>query len=589
MSEDLPLRLVIVADRGDGPLYSTYDPTGERVRDLNTFTQLALQNEGTEMSVIGFAGRAQKLAPEDGNFTRNASELDAAIATLAIPQACSALGTCRDYFEGLRSARALIEGDVAESRAGARTLTQYAVLLILSGPQEPVAAECEGADDPDACQSDLEVEAVQEMVELVRDAGALGLKVHVLHLAADEPAANQALQVRGQRMAFAGGGTYRRLDNVGGLQVSDLTVFQERSPLQVKSLIAFNQNAAISELGPLTDSDGDGLSDADELDVGSDPLRRDTDGDGISDRIETLLFFDPTQLDEPAACRGLDLDADRELDGLTDCEEALLGTNANLADTDGDSSPDLVEVYALANYLDSDAAGDYDDDGTSNADELRQHTDPRSADLEAQLDFGYRYELEDEGIVQDLLVVRPEEITGFIEIVASQGTTAGVGVLQYDSFAGTLAWRDAVDEQSGPAVDLERALEEVGEDGFVLLPSSSYLEEEGEQGRFLRVRIDVRLLPPRDVTESVRVIFQTRQCLSYTVRNIRLMPTLETEDRFRGDNRILLFFGEATTERLQDPGPVRIAEVPVVFIPPSTRQPSEAILSVSDEEFVSPR
>ncbi|MEM6956223.1 MAG: hypothetical protein AAF645_11060, partial [Myxococcota bacterium] len=426
VSEDLPLRLVIVADRAEGPLFASFDPGSERVGELTAFSQTALRGNATEMAVIGFGARAQRLAPVDGNFTQNAAEIDGAIASLALPQSCRAEGSCRDYFEGLRSARALIEGDVAEARAGARTLTQYAVVLIVSGEQEPLATTCQGADDPLACQSQREVNAIRDLVTFVQDSGALGVRVHVLHLAAEADAdVNARLQRNLERIAFAGGGTYRRLDNIGGLNQSDLTVFRQRSPLRVKSLLAYNLNAAISELGPRIDSDTDGVADEDEIAAGTDPLERDTDLDGIGDHIENLVGLDPLVIDEPAACRGLDIRDDRELDGLTDCEEAILGTNANLADSDGDSIPDLVEVYALSNFLDADAEDYTDGDGTNNGDELRQHSDPRSTDLEAQLDFGYRYEVQDEGVVEDLLPILPEELTGIIAIRPSLGTTAG--------------------------------------------------------------------------------------------------------------------------------------------------------------------
>src|SRR5207245_3076852 len=41
------------------------------------------------------------------------------------------------------------------------------------------------------------------------------------------------------------------------------------------------------------DTDGDGLSDGQEVSVGTNPLLRDTDGDGLDDRVEILSGTDP--------------------------------------------------------------------------------------------------------------------------------------------------------------------------------------------------------------------------------------------------------------------------------------------------------
>ncbi|MCP5527885.1 MAG: PPC domain-containing protein [Verrucomicrobiales bacterium] len=94
------------------------------------------------------------------------------------------------------------------------------------------------------------------------------------------------------------------------------------------------------------DSDGDGLTDAEEALLGTDPFDPDTDDDGLSDQEETLLGTDP-------------LDPDTDDDGLSDHEENLLGTDPTDPDTDHDGLSDGTEANSGAsNPLDPDSDGD---------------------------------------------------------------------------------------------------------------------------------------------------------------------------------------------------------------------------------------
>src|SRR5262249_60793719 len=52
------------------------------------------------------------------------------------------------------------------------------------------------------------------------------------------------------------------------------------------------------------DSDGDGLSDAEEIRLGTNPLNPDTDGDGIPDGIEVKLGLNPLVPDPTTTVQG---------------------------------------------------------------------------------------------------------------------------------------------------------------------------------------------------------------------------------------------------------------------------------------------
>lgn len=91
------------------------------------------------------------------------------------------------------------------------------------------------------------------------------------------------------------------------------------------------------------DADNDGLNDDVEEELGTDPDNPDTDGDGILDGAEVVDGTDP--LDDCDSIGGIPLpDGDCDADGLTNEEEADLGTDPFNTDTDGDGLTDGEEV-----------------------------------------------------------------------------------------------------------------------------------------------------------------------------------------------------------------------------------------------------
>ncbi|MBN2799003.1 MAG: hypothetical protein JXX28_07630, partial [Deltaproteobacteria bacterium] len=126
------------------------------------------------------------------------------------------------------------------------------------------------------------------------------------------------------------------------------------------------------------DTDGDGLADGVEVSTWhTDPLDPDTDGGGVGDGIEVQADgTDPLNPSDDLA-PGLDTDGD----GLTDEQEAALGTDHTAPDTDGDGLSDGVEVLSVGtDPLDSDTDGDGLADG---AEVLAVGTDPLDSDTDA--------------------------------------------------------------------------------------------------------------------------------------------------------------------------------------------------------------
>ncbi|SEH04471.1 Serine-aspartate repeat-containing protein D precursor [Candidatus Venteria ishoeyi] len=131
------------------------------------------------------------------------------------------------------------------------------------------------------------------------------------------------------------------------------------------------------DIATISDTDADGLSDAEEATLGTDPSKPDSDGDGINDGEEVANGTDPLDAADPAA-------VDTDNDGLSDAEEATLGTDPSKPDSDGDGINDGEEVANGTDPLDAadPAAVDTDNDGLSDAEEATLGTDPSKPDTD---------------------------------------------------------------------------------------------------------------------------------------------------------------------------------------------------------------
>jgi Tol biopolymer transport system component len=139
-----------------------------------------------------------------------------------------------------------------------------------------------------------------------------------------------------------------------------------RSSAQATQTAAFNQTQAA--LSGQDDSDGDGLTNSEEILLGTDPFLADTDGDGLTDGEEVRTYMtDP-------------LNPDTDGDGLLDGEEVQrYMTDPLNPDTDGDGLLDGEEVQRyMTDPLNPDTDGDGLNDGlevTFGTDPLQQDTD----------------------------------------------------------------------------------------------------------------------------------------------------------------------------------------------------------------------
>ncbi len=119
--------------------------------------------------------------------------------------------------------------------------------------------------------------------------------------------------------------------------------------------------------GPDADADGDGLTNAEEVEWGSDPQDADSDDDGLDDGEEQDEGTDPNN-------------EDTDGDGLTDGEEVNeYGTDPNDMDTDDDGLFDGEEIDP---YGTDPLIADSDEDGVPDGQEVLDGSDPTNPDTD---------------------------------------------------------------------------------------------------------------------------------------------------------------------------------------------------------------
>lgn len=120
------------------------------------------------------------------------------------------------------------------------------------------------------------------------------------------------------RLDLVGSGMPRRLG---------LLAFLIAIPLAADCACPPPVNVGPEPCDPANDSDGDGVCDEREIELGTDPNLVDTDGDGLTDGEEIDIGTDPN-------------DADTDDDGINDGDEQDQGTDPNDDDTDDDGVDD---------------------------------------------------------------------------------------------------------------------------------------------------------------------------------------------------------------------------------------------------------
>lgn len=140
----------------------------------------------------------------------------------------------------------------------------------------------------------------------------------------------------------------------------------------------------------LVDTDGDGLDDLVEAGLGTSLRDEDSDGDGLLDGWEVEHGFDP--LSDPSDDEAND---DSDGDGLTNIEEQEAGSDPCNDDSDNDGLTDFDEVRT---FHTNPALDDTDYDGLKDGLEVSLHTNPLQSDTDGDgMNDGWEYRYANRG------------------------------------------------------------------------------------------------------------------------------------------------------------------------------------------------
>jgi hypothetical protein len=180
-------------------------------------------------------------------------------------------------------------------------------------------------------------------------------------------------------------------------------VYTKKVNSEMLKFFVRNTNVVIDRVtgAPLRDSDGDGLSDQFEDEIGSNKFKKDSDHNGIDDNTESRLSkggypclglatgnsCDPRKALRTKGCFKVGDNqnpTDSDGDGISNCSEEFIGSDPLKWDTRGDKIPDHIAfLYFLPtvkdeNNNDSNLGGnDYDQDGMTDYEEIVLGFHPR--------------------------------------------------------------------------------------------------------------------------------------------------------------------------------------------------------------------
>lgn len=484
-----------MGDEVDG-IEAGSDPQFLRIEAVRNFIDEYNSNENVSFDILLWSADVFDMTRDvDGNggFTKDVDELNRVLDG-------AYNDTTTDYLGTLETIYTHISDDInKEENASDLTRSKYVVVFLSDGL----------SNTGDGIQSNFDIwQSVEDIVTLTEEADVGSFSLHSFLLLggfADTESGDEARDIAETTltgMAETGGGQFRLFESAESIDFISVIDLRLTVEYIVKYIVAFNYNVQPGIELVYVDSDGDGLTDEEEVLYGTDPLLTDTDDDGMSDYFEISssspsYALDPLDADDSPCDKAEDDDwADTDQDGLTDCEEYVKGTYSKVPDSDSDGIPDGIEFLVGGNPLDEETGGDQDFDGVVDWKEIQQHSNLTSTDPIIQERYSYQYTWEDMGLVESY----------------EQGSEVASYVRQFDFEVTNIDVMDTADipEVTTPSEDL---LDEDGNPIEVETVSYDHYTKGDNLIRFYVAQV------PEDDTDDTPIFMMAEQIVNYSEGN----------------------------------------------------------------------